>query len=609
MRRPTLAFSACIALMIGVGCGGAPTPDVEVAPRAAVATTTALPSETAVPSSPAEEPTRTSTLVPTDPPASPTVPIAAPSAKPTASTPPVEYDGGPLPADKASYVVGSGLCAVCHDDLVDASGNDVSIGEHWRSTMMANAARDPYWRAAVRNETLAHPALESVIEAKCATCHTPLAWFTHRVAGDEVSLFDEGLLNRSNELHALAQDGVSCALCHQIQSDGLGEPSSFSGGFGIDSSTPAGERSAFGPFDVHGPGSRLMQTVSGYRPVKGEQTSGSELCATCHTLYTPSVDSAGQIVGQFAEQTPFLELLHSTYADSHTCQSCHMPEAQGEVHLSSTGGPPRAPFSIHAFVGGNAYMLEILRQTGEERDVTASSDSFDATIARVHDQLQSRTATIAIEDAALVGGRLSMDVVVTTLAGHKFPTGFPSRRAWLHVSVRDGQGQVMLESGPSRPDGSILGNDNDEAKDGYEPHHAEITRPDQVQIYESIVIDSEGQVTTILLRGSSYAKDNRLLPQGFDKATADPDIAVYGRAATDGDFGGGGDRTRYSVDVGEAEGPFTVEAELLYQSVGYRWAQNLAGKGAVETRRFMADYDAISNRPIVITTTSILIKE
>jgi hypothetical protein len=32
---------------------------------------------------------------------------------------------------------------------------------------------------------------------------------------------------------------------------------------------------------------------------------------------------------------------------------------------------------------------------------------------------------------------------------------------------------------------------------------------------------------------------------------------------------------RYSVALGAAQGPFTVQAELWYQPIGYRWANNL----------------------------------
>ena len=127
----------------------------------------------------------------------------------------------------------------------------------------------------------------------------------------------------------------------------------------------------------------------------------------------------------------------------------------------------------------------------------------------------------------------------------------------------------------------------------FEPHYAEIRSGDQVQIYESILGDSSGSVTTGLLSAVRYLKDNRLLPHGFDKRTADPEIAVKGEAADDQDFGGGGDRVRYSAIVTDGDGPFEVEAELLYQPIGFRWASNLKHYSAPEPRRFNGYYDAM----------------
>jgi hypothetical protein len=63
----------------------------------------------------------------------------------------------------------------------------------------------------------------------------------------------------------------------------------------------------------------------------------------------------------------------------------------------------------------------------------------------------------------------------------------------------------------------------------------------------------------------------------------------------DPDFVGAGDRVRYSVDVANARGPFVVEAELLYQPIGYRWATNLkAYAQAREPRRFSDYYGAMA---------------
>ena len=135
----------------------------------------------------------------------------------------------------------------------------------------------------------------------------------------------------------------------------------------------------------------------------------------------------------------------------------------------------------------------------------------------------------------------------------------------------------------------------------FEPHYTEINRSEQVQIYESIMKDPDGNVTTGLLTAVGYLKDNRLLPHGFDKRTADKDIAVLGEAFDDPNFTAEGDRVRYSVGSGDAQGPLRMDAELWYQPIGYRWANNLKPYHAAdEPRRFNAYYDAMGATTAVV---------
>src|SRR4029079_8373756 len=151
--------------------------------------------------------------------------------------------------------------------------------------------------------------------------------------------------------------------------------------------------------------------------------------------------------------------------------------------------------------------------------------------------------------------------------------------------------RIVFESGALRPDGSIQGNDNDDDAARFEPHYAEVTSPDQVQIYESVMFGPDSAVTTGLLTAVRYVKDNRLLPHGFDKRSADKDVAVHGEAEADADFFGGGDQIRYSVALGDAQGPFQVTAELWYQAIAYRWAMNLKKYDAMEPQRFVGYYE------------------
>lgn len=531
---------------------------------------------------------------------------AAQDAKPSPTPTPPSFKGESLPKERGEFFTSAGICDICHKQIGDSQGNDISPGATWRGTMMANAARDPYWQAAMRAETLINPELAPVIEDACTRCHMPMARTSANLNGQTGHALDDGFLNAANPLHTLAMEGVSCTLCHQIEDQYLGEHESFDGGYVINADAPAGARVAYGPYQPSETDSVLMQGSSSFVPRKGLHIQSSELCATCHTLYTPTVDVAsGEITGEFPEQMPYFEWLNSDFATQKTCQDCHMPQIETAVSLSITGSPPREAYSRHFFTGGNTYALMLLRHFGETLGVTASSEQIDAALQRATAQLQSQTAQIAITESVLADDMLSLTVQVTNLSGHKLPTAYPSRRAWIHLLVQDASGNVVFESGNWDVQGAIQGNDNDADALAYEPHYQVITSSDQVQIYEAIFADTSNQVSTTLLHGSHYLKDNRLLPAGFEKDTAPEEIAVQGEAAIDTDFNANGDRVRYEISLADATGPFKVTAELLYQSIGYRWAQKMAGFDAPETRQFISFYGQVPNLPSLISSTTI----
>src|ERR1700730_12034452 len=78
----------------------------------------------------------------------------------------------------------SDRCLACHNGLTAPSGKDVSIGFDWRSSIMANSARDPYWQASVRREDIDHPEAHAEIEDGCADCHMPMAGHEARPHGE-----------------------------------------------------------------------------------------------------------------------------------------------------------------------------------------------------------------------------------------------------------------------------------------------------------------------------------------------------------------------------------------------------------------------------------------
>jgi len=536
-----------------------------------------------------------------------------PSATATAEKPvvvplPLPYPGFALTQFSSDDFAGSGICASCHSMLTDEAGEDVSIDFYWRSAIMANGARDPVWQAKVSSEVVRRPELQALIEDKCATCHMPMAYTESQVAGVPAQVFGEGFLDPDHPLHEAALDGVSCTLCHQIQDTGLGESETFSGNFQIDTRTESPDRLAYGPYPQ--PFQMPMAQSSGFTPVQGLQVEDSGLCGSCHTLFTPVFDESGSVVGEFPEQTPYLEWEHSSFGgaqgESVSCQVCHMPDASGAVRISNQPAgralSPRSPFAQHSFVGGNAMLLRLLQSNVEDMGLTASTDLLQNTLDRTLNQLQGATARLSITGAALDGTTLAVGLRMDNLAGHKLPTGYPARRVWLHVTVSAGSGQVVFESGRPLPSGGISGNDGDEDAAAFESHYERITSPDQVQIYEAVMRDREGQVTHTLLKAEGYIKDNRLLPAGFDAATAGEDIATLGQASLDETFVGGSDTVAYDLDVEGFLGPFTVSAELLYQSLSYRFVEDLRADSTEAVIYFAALYDEADLSPVVLAS-------
>ena len=488
-------------------------------------------------------------------------------------------------------------CLACHNGLTTPSGEDVSIGVQWRASMMANSSRDPYWQAAVRRETMDHPEHAAAIENECSSCHMPMAQTRAGALGLKGRVFANLPRAGGGEtLEAqLAADGVSCTVCHQISDQRLGTRESFVGGFVLAPPAADGSRTIFGPFDVDGGHAALMRSATGAQPTEAAHLRQSEMCATCHTLITQAFDADGNVVGSLPEQVPYQEWQHSAFvAEEQGCQSCHMPAVAEPMRISSVLGEEREGMGRHTFVGGNSFMLRMLNRYRDDLGVEALPVELDAAAAATLRQLERDTAKLTIERARQAEGALEIVVAVENRTGHKLPTGYPSRRAWIHLTVRDAQDRLVFESGRVAATGAIAGNDNDEDAIRFEPHHEEIRGADQVQIYEAILAGPDGAVTTGLLTATQYVKDNRLLPRGFDKATAGDDIAVRGVAYEDGDFGAARDRVRYLVGPGAMDGPYHVEVELRYQTIAFRWARNLNDYDAAEPRRFVRYYDAMS---------------
>lgn len=514
-------------------------------------------------------------------------------------------------AFKSDYFSGSGVCMFCHNGLQDENGQDVSIVSAWETTMMANSSRDPFWQAKVRSELNRTPQLTETIQEKCTRCHAPMANAQAKKQHDNPqAMFGTGILHQDNSYYDLATNGVSCALCHQISPNPpFGTPEGYSGNFTIDSFPTQTERRIYGPYQ--NVNTRPMQMMANFTPTYSKHIKSSELCASCHNLTTPYTDEHGVILShtiedEFPEQMPYSEWLHSEFSQTKTCQQCHMEPAKGVAIASRPfNNPKRDEFSQHAFLGPNRLILAILQDYRQTLGVIASD--FSVSLSKA-EQLLIDAAQLEFTNPILRNGQLKFTLKINSETGHKLPTGYPSRRIIVHVTLRDANENIVFETGKVNADGSVVGLDSDENLAEYEPHYQQIESWQQVQVYETIMHDYQDKITYTLLRAKQYVKDNRLLPKGFDKTTASTQIKVHGIAASDENFIGGGDSLDFNLN-NLPEKNYTLEAELIYQTLGYAFAQDLFKESDFEISRFKQMFNSSSLKSTSMGKISIAISD
>ncbi|WP_321326202.1 hypothetical protein [Thiomicrorhabdus sp.] len=533
-------------------------------------------------------------------------------------------------------------CAMCHtgsSTVMVYNNVDVSPFTKWKHSTMANSLNDPYFNAVVEEEGHVFPDKKVFIEDTCMRCHAPMA-YTHAhqtgtslVADPTTLLADGGYPLATAIADNSAREGVACTACHQIQPDNLGNVASMSGHYKIkDATENAGsDPTIFGPFK--GLTAQPMINNTQYTPAYAAHIAESAMCASCHNLYTPTLDLNGDPVlidpndsnsiAQFPEQTPYWEWLNSDYSDptkgNKTCQACHMAEpTNGYRTVISTrpnnlstqrpdvasGDDANSFFGVHEFVGGNSYLLTLLKTYMNELGLGSASghtaQGFTDKITATQ-QFLSQAADIAVTPS-LVGSTLNVPVKITNKTGHKLPTSYPSRRMWVHIKVTDTNGSTVFESGAVDSNGRIAKDANftaskclemnkqpdpatfDSLAEGcYEPHHDIINSADQVAIYEGVLGDVNQDITHVLLHARQYIKDNRIPPTGWTLAgqhtnPADTNIkddGIIGTATTDTNFAPGKDTTgsdasdtvTYEINVSAGTAPFTVTTELYYQTI------------------------------------------
>ncbi len=412
----------------------------------------------------------------------------------------------------------------------------------------------------------------------------------------------------------------------------------------------------YGPFQD--PKRQSMKNALGIEPAHSATITSSEVCGSCHTVHLPIMRDT-ETLGRVYEQTTYPEWAFSDYrtGDSpdgplesnsgpraQSCQGCHMPnkDALGNPYRSKIASiqeysnfpqaehvlprqeidlKTRAGFAKHTLVGLNVFLLKMAWQFPDILGIRRTDpmltetgiDSIPTAEGAMLDQAVNRTATVTVGDVRRNDDTLSARVTVINRVGHKFPSGVGFRRVFIEFSVLDEDGKTLWSSGRTDENGIILGADKKPLKSElwwepdcsrrieplsrlHQPHYAEITSQDQVQIFEELVAappegpapvcgigaTPQGPLTTSFLSQCVKVKDNRLLPSGFlpleqrvriaEQLGAHRDLAEDTAPVGVGDDPdyqtGGSDSLVYKVKLPELSGkkPAAVQATLYYQA-------------------------------------------
>lgn len=502
---------------------------------------------------------------------------------------------------------------------------NVSPYGEWRYSMMGLSGRDPIFFAQLASERTIHSRVDGqanpglYIDDLCLRCHGVMGERQFKL--DTGKMFPRDQLNDPNSKYgALGRDGVSCTVCHHIAAEGLGKPETFTGEF---KTSP--------PNQVYGPYKNAvtlpMKNGLGIEPknTTENQIESSALCGSCHTILLPIYKQDGAPVQEngkpklFYEQATYIEWLNSDFQneiapfgkDPQTCQHCHMPADYQDHKLSFkianiedntfpavTFRAPdkditlelRDPFYRHTLIGINVFALEMFGQFRTGLGLYSSdpmlpnpgqtTSSHDTAVASSL-ELAAKSAEVKILSAQKINGQLQADVEIVNLAGHSFPSGVGFRRAFLNLEVLDSSAKIVWVSGNTSAQGVIVDGAGkplvteffSPSQQKFQTHHwqnAPITSEDQVQIYEELVVDPKGLLTTSFLSLDHRVKDNRIQPKGWK-----PNGPYAGETRPEGTGadpnytnGSGRSVVRYEIPLNAAtDRASQVRATLYYQTI------------------------------------------
>lgn len=328
-------------------------------------------------------------------------------------------------------------CGHCHE----------ASYHQWRESAHANANRAPWYK---RNVHLMNVDKGIAASRHCEGCHNPIA------------LFSGALTKGQPENHSYDADGLTCSVCHSIQSTDargtgsyvMGTPAVLVDEAGKPIERPVSDGEILAHLDRHS--AAVMKPF--YRT--------SEFCVACHKAALPRQLTDYKWLramspydewqnASFAKQSPLPFYVKPAVSN---CETCHM---QRETLDGRDPGAKKGMLASHRWLGGNTLIPDYYGYKDQSAKIRAYLKNEVLNIDLFGLEKSGVTATASTGNTNLIaplgstrfsvnaGEKLTVSVVIQNKgAAHSLvPEQRDMYEAWVDFQVKDATGKVLAESG------------------------------------------------------------------------------------------------------------------------------------------------------------------
>ena len=344
-------------------------------------------------------------------------------------------------------------CGHCHQEAYN----------QWRQSVHSNSFRQPWY---LKNVNMLIDEKGVQFSRHCEGCHNPIA------------LFSGDLSQGMPKTRPFEQEGITCAVCHSIQSTDttgtgsyvMGTPAVLVDEHGAPVTRPVTDSEILAHLDRH--------KQAEMRPL----LKTAEFCAACHKATIPrSLDDykflrAFTVYDEwqgasFTKQTPLPFYRKDSVS---TCQTCHMPREPLAAGAQDAGAKDGTLVS-HRWLGGNSLNAAYYKfdeqseklvnflKNGIDGKGVLGVDIFglEKESARTSSEEAPKTSLIAplgLTNYSLApNDTLIADVVIQNkgIAHSYVPEQRDFYESWVDFTVKDASGKTLAESGFIKPDGDL----------------------------------------------------------------------------------------------------------------------------------------------------------